>query len=124
MARITTTLVVFLILSNGAVTVMEASGLSDDLGVQLAPGISERVDTITTEMRGGFQPGTGIVDSLLSLAISVGNLFLLLVESTYAIPTAMTNLGFPIWAVTAAFAPIYLLATLEMALVILGRRSP
>lgn len=125
MARITTTLVILLILGNSAATIMAVSGLNDDLGVQLAPGISERADTIVTEMQGGFQPGTTVVESLLSLAISVGNLFLILVEGVFALPTMLINLGgggeVVTVTVTALAAPAYVIATIEMALLVLGR---
>jgi hypothetical protein len=123
MARITTTLVAVLILSNSAITVMSATGLDDDIGVELAPGVSDRADSIVSEMKSGFQPGTSIVRSIVSLAISVGNLFLLLVEGTYALPSMLINLGFPDKVVLAFFAPAYMISTLEMALLVLGRRS-
>lgn len=123
MSRIMTTVLIALVLMNGAVTVMEGSGLAEDVGVTLAPGISERADSIVETMKGGFQPGTSVVASLLSIAISVGNLFLLVLQSAYAFPTALLNLGFPTWFVVPVFAPFYILGTLELALVVLGRRS-
>lgn len=123
MARITTTLVVVLVLANASVTVMETSGLTDDLGVTMAPGISDKADKIVNQMQDGFSPDSGVVSSLVSLIGSLISLFLLLIEATYAIPTMFINLGFPSAIVTAFFGPIYILATLELAYVALGRRS-
>lgn len=123
MARITTTLVVLLVLANGSVTVMETSGLTDDLGVTMAPGISDKADKIVNQMQDGFSPDSGVIQSLVSLIGSLISLFLLLIEATYAIPTMFINLGFPSSIVTVFFAPIYIFATLELAYVALGRRS-
>ena len=121
MTRITSTILVVLILLNGSVTVMEASGLSDDIGVELAPGISDRMESLTETMREGFQPGTGVVESLLSVIIAAGQLFTIVIQATYVVPTAMINIGFPSWLVTAFFAPAYLLSTLELVFLLGGR---
>lgn len=123
MARIMTAVLATLVIMNGSITVMEGSGLAEDTGIELAPGISERANSIVETMKGGFQPGTGIVQSLLALIVSVGSLFLLVLEGAFAFPTAMLNLGFPNWIVVPFFSLFYVVGTLELALLMLGRRS-
>lgn len=121
MARITTSIMIFLLLANASVTVMAGSGLDEDLGVTVAPGISATADNVVSEMQKGFSPSTSVIESFISLAISGGQLFKLVVESTYAAPAMFLNLGFPTWFVVPLFAPAYLIGTLELVLLVLGR---
>lgn len=121
MTRITSTILVFMILMNGAVTMTAASGYADDAGVELAPGISDSMDTVISEMKNGFSPDVSVVESLLSMLVAGMNLFKVLVEGLYALPTAFLNLGFPSWIVVPLFAPAYLLSTLEIVFIATGR---
>lgn len=125
MARITTTLMILLVLSNGAATIMAVSGLSDDLGVQLAPGISQQANSMVEEMQAGFQPDTTVAESLILVAIGVGRLFNILVSGLTALPTMLINLGgggvVVTTIVTMLMIPAYIIGTIEMALLILGR---
>lgn len=121
MTRITSTILVFLILINGSVTVYEASGLAEDTGVSLAPGIDDRMDDVVTTMQEGFNPGTGVVESLLSVLVAAGQLFLVVIEGITAAPAVFLNVGFPSWIVVPFFAPAYLLSTLELVFLLSGR---
>jgi len=123
MGRITTTLVAVMLLSNSAVTIMAASGFTEDIGVQLAPGINDEMDKLISEMKKGFSPNAGVGDSLRSIFVSSGRLFLVLVEALFAMPTMLMNLGFPDYLVTAFFAPAYMLSTLEIVLLITNRNA-
>lgn len=121
MSRVTTTVLVMMLLLNGTVTVMESSGLTDDLQVTLAPGVDETMDELTKEMQQGFSPSGGFGDTLFSLFAAAASLFRLLVESVWALPQMMTNLGFPSWVIIPFFAPMYLLSTLEIVFIATGR---
>lgn len=121
MTRITSTILVLMLLMNGTVTIMAGSGMTEDVGVELAPGISDSMDTVTTEMKKGFAPDVTVVESLLSMLTAGLNLFQVLVEGLYALPTAFLNLGFPEWIVVPLFAPAYLLSTLELVFIATGR---
>lgn len=121
MSRVTTTLLVFLLLANGSVTIMETSGLSEDLGVELAPGISEEMDDLTDKLKKGFSPDAGPGETLFTMFTAAGSLFKILVQSIYALPTMLVNLGFPEYIVTAFFGPAYLLSTLELVMIVTGR---
>jgi len=121
MTRITSTILVFMLLMNGTVTVMAGSGMTADLGVELAPGISDSMDNVTSEMKNGFSPDVSVVESLVSMLVAGMNLFKVLVEGLYALPTAFLNLGFPEWIVYPLFAPAYLLSTLEIVFIATGR---
>lgn len=122
MTRITTTLLVFLILSNGAVTVMEGSGLSEDLGVNLAPGISEEVNTLTDKAKDGFQASEGLGDTLFTLFSAGFTLVSIFMQSLWAFPNMLLNLGIPSWFVWPVTTPLYLIATLEVMYAATGRR--
>lgn len=121
MTRITTTILIFMILMNGTVTIMEGSGLADDLGVDLAPGISDRMDSVVNEMKGGFQPDTSVIESLVSVLVAAGSLFLVVIQGLYAAPAMFLNLGFPEWIVIPFFAPAYLVSTMELVFLLTGR---
>jgi len=122
MTRITTTLLVFLILSNGAITVMEGSGLSDDIGVTLAPGVSNEVSELTTQAQDGFSASEGIGDTLFALFAAAFSLVSLFVQSLWALPVMLLNVGFPVWIVVPLTTPLYLIATLEVLYAATGRR--
>jgi len=121
MSRITTTIVVFLLLANGTVTVMSGSGLTEDLGVELAPGISDNMENVTSEMKKGFSPDVGVVESFISMAVAAVSLFEVVITGLFAAPSMFLNLGFPEWIVVPLFAPAYLLSTLEMVFIATGR---
>lgn len=123
MARITTTIVVLLLLANGTVTVMSGSGLTEDLGVELAPGISDSMDDLVSSMKEGFDPDVNVVESFVSIAIAASKTFKIIISGLFAAPTMFMNLGFPDWIVVPLFAPAYLLSTLELAFLAAGRRK-
>lgn len=125
MTRITSTILVFMLLANGTVTVMAASGLSEDIGVELAPGVSDRMNEVETQMKRGFSPNINIVESFISMALAGLNIFTVLVTGLWALPTMMANLfgGSALidTIVISLFAPMYMLATLEMVYMATGR---
>lgn len=121
MTRITTTLVVVLLLLNGTVTVVEGSGLAEDAGVELAPGISERMESVTDRMQEGFSPNIGVIQSFIALGGAALGFFQVLVEGMFALPTALKNMGLPAFIVDPLFIPLYLISSLEAIYVILGR---
>jgi len=121
MTRITTSILIIMLLMNGTVTVMSASGLSADIGVELAPGIDKQMGTVTTEMKQGFNPQIGVVESLLSLITAALSIFGIVVTGVYALPAMLLNLGFPAWIVTPLVAPMYVIATLELIYLATGR---
>jgi len=122
MTRITTTLLVFLILSNGTVTIMEGSGLSDDLGVSLAPGVEQEVNNLTELASDGFQSSEGLGDTLFTLFAAAYSLIALFAQSAFAVPTMFLNLGFPAWFVVPLTGPLYLVSTLEVVYAATGRQ--
>jgi len=123
MSRVTTTLLILLLLANGAASVMAASGLSEDIGVQLNPGIEQKMDTIVTDMKEGFSPNNNIVESLLLAASAFGKIFVLVAQGVFTAPTMLINLGFPEYIVVAFSAPVYLVATMELGSIVIGRRT-
>lgn len=121
MTRITTTLLVFLILANGTVTIMEGSGLSEDIGVDLAPGISDEVTQLTDKAKDGFSATEGLGDTLFTLFSAAFTLVSIFMQSLWALPTMLLNIGFPGWIVGPIVAPLYIISTLEVMYVATGR---
>jgi len=121
MTRITTTVFVFLLLMNGAVTTMSASGMSEDLGVELAPGISDSMDNAIDQLRNGFSPSAGIGETLSTLFIAGLQIPGIIIDAITATPTMFLNLGFPDWIVVPLFVPMYAISTLELVFVATGR---
>lgn len=121
MTRITTTLLVMVLLLNGAVGVMEASGLANDLGVEFAPGVSDAVQDIKTDAQAGFSVSGGMGETLFSLFASGLGVFKLAVEVVFALPQLLRNLGIPGYVVTFVMVPVYVISLLEFAYVATGR---
>jgi len=125
MTRITSTVLVVLILMNGTATIMSASGLSQDTGVQIAPGVTDTMDKVIVKMKEGFNPNVNVIQSFISMAVAGMRLFQVVITGVYAAPTAMANLlgGGELvnTIVTVLFAPMYLIATLELVFMATGR---
>jgi hypothetical protein len=100
---------------------MSASGLNDDLGVQLAPGISESMDEAVDQLREGFSPSAGVADTLFSLFIAATQVFNITINAITAVPKMFLNLGFPEWIVVPLFVPMYAISTFELIYVATGR---
>jgi len=121
MTRVTSTVLVMLLLFNASAVIMEGSGLSDDLGVDLAPGISATLDDTINELRNGFSADAGPGETLFSLFAAGIGVVKILLQGVYAAPTMFLNLGFPTWFVGPVFVPMYLIGTLELVYVATGR---
>jgi len=117
MSRIGSTVIVFLLLINGMSGAMAASGINDDLGVTLNPGIENQIETITENA-----PTTTVTESFVGVSIAALGTFQVFVTAmTTGGPTMFINLGFPEWIVVPVFAPLYVVATLEFIYIVTGR---
>jgi len=122
MSRIGSTVIVFLLLINGMSGAMAASGINDDLGVTLNPGIESQIETITENAEEGFSPTTTVTESFVGVSIAALGTFQVFVTAmTTGGPTMFINLGFPEWIVVPVFAPLYVVATLEFIYIVTGR---
>lgn len=121
MSRITTTVLILLLLLNGSASIMEASGLSEDIGVDIAPGVDRAMDQAVDNAKDGFSSRAGPLETLFSLFIAAMKLFETLTKAVFAAPTMFANLGFPSWFIAPIFAPMYIVSTLEIMYVATGR---
>jgi len=121
MTRITTTVFIFLLLMNGTVSVMAASGLQEDLGVDLAPGVSEAMDGAVEQLRDGFSPSSGLGETLFALFLASAQIMNIVINAITATPQMFVNLGFPSWIVFPLFVPMYAISTFEIIYVTTGR---
>jgi len=124
MTRITTTVLIMMVLLNGSATIMEASGLNDDLGVEIRTGVDEKMGEIVNETNGAFDPNINVVESFISLSVAAINVFGLIIEGVFAAPTLMINIlggsSLVETAVTVFMAPLYIIATLEIIAIAIG----
>lgn len=123
MSRIISSVLVFLILMNGTVTMMTASGLNEDLGVTLAPGIDDSMDNLIESMKDAFDPDAGLGQTLFSLFISAVTVGEIMIKGLAAAPQAFLSMGFPSWIIFPLFAPMYMLSTLYLVYLATGRQS-
>lgn len=127
MTRITTTVFIMLVLMNGSATIMDVSGLSEDLGVEIETGVDDRISEAVDELRNGFSPNANIVESFVGLAIAGGRVFLAVVEGIVAAPTLMINIlgggELVTTVVTVVMAPLYVISTLELLTIVIGNET-
>jgi hypothetical protein len=121
MTRVTSTILIAVILMNGTVGIMASSGLQEDIGVQLAPGVSDSVDQSVDKAKSGLNADAGIGETLVSVILSGLLLFKGIIVGVFAAPTMFVNLGFPAWVVAPIAAPLYVIATLEFIFIATGR---
>lgn len=127
MTRITSTILAVMLLMNGGAAVMEVSGLSEDIGINIETGIDQQMDQFVDDMKKGFNPNVNIIESFISLALAGLRVFFILVEALYAAPTLMMNLlggSATVNAIVAmVMAPLYMISTLEMLYMASGRSA-
>jgi len=127
MTRITTTVLIMMLLLNGSATIMIASGFSEDIGVEITTGVDDKMDQVVTELKQGFNPNVNVVESFISLALAAVRLFQTVVEGVFAAPTMMINIlgggTFVEVVVTAVMAPLYVISTLEILAIAIGNET-
>lgn len=123
MARITTALLLLVVLLNGATGIMAASGLSDDIGIEATTGVGTEIDSIQNDIQDAFSADTSVVESLILLFLELKDVFAVVIQGAFAAPSLFMNLGFPSWIVLPMFAPMYFVSVIELASVVTGRRT-
>lgn len=121
MTRVTTTVLTMMLLLNGSVSIMAASGLSEDLGVNLAPGVTDAMDDVVAEMKKGFSSTGGFGQTLFAMFAAALGIGEVVIQGVFALPQMFLNLGFPNWIVAPFFTPMYLVSTLELIYIGTGR---
>jgi len=121
MPRISSQVLIVLILLNGAVGIADAAGLSQDLGTQFDTGVSESLDKAIDQAKTGFSPDSGAGETLFSLFVGAFFFVQGMFEAVFSAPTLFMNLGFPEWFVIPIFAPMYVIAALDFVYVAAGR---
>lgn len=121
MSRISTNILIILVLINGSIGIADASGLSEDAGVHLDTGVGDTLDKSIEHAKESFSPGSGGGETLYNLFWSAWNFFKTLIVATYSAPSLFINLGFPEWFVIPIFAPLYIIAVLDLIYAAAGR---
>ena len=122
MARPSTNIVIFLFLLNASATLLTASGVAGDLGIQPDPGADERIQATEQKMKeleasGGF--GATLFLMYISITRVIEGVFGLL----FAGPTMLANLGVPSWLLAFVFAPQYLIVGMDVVYLLTGRNA-
>lgn len=124
MTRITSTVLAMMLLLNGAATVMEVSGLSDDIGIEMETGVDREMDKFVNDMKNGFSPNINIVESVISLTLAAVRVFFILVNAVYVAPELMINIlgggGLVETFVYVLMGPMYMISTLELLFMATG----
>jgi hypothetical protein len=124
MGRISTTVFVMMLCMNAAAITMEASGLNEDLGVDIETGVDEGLTDSVETLKKGFDPSTAVVESFVAIGIGAGKTFTTVISGIFLLPTMMTNLlggSDLVEVIVAAFmAPMYAISGLELISIILG----
>lgn len=125
MTRITTTVLILMLLMNGTVTIMAASGLNEDLGIAYTTGVDDQMDDVTAELNGAFSPDVNVIESFVALALAGVRIFGVVIEGVFSAPAMMKNLlgggAFIGTVVDVLMVPMYIIATLEMVFMATGR---
>jgi len=81
----------------------------------------------TRELKEGFNPNIGSVQSLISIALAAIGVFEIVIEGAFAAPTLVINIlgGGQLveTVVSVMFAPMYVLSTLEIISIALGTET-
>lgn len=119
--RKTTQVVLFLVCLNAAAGAIQVSGVDSQIGMAPEPGGDEHLEE-ANESATQFSPGNSgegtLFGALTGIASALGNVFVL---ATVGGPLMFLNLGFPVWAVTFLFSPMYIIAALDIMYAISGR---
>jgi hypothetical protein len=99
---------------------MASSGLNDDLGVTVAPGISDTADKAVADLEDSFDPSAGIGETLFSLFLAGLGVIEIVVRSLGALPAMLTNL-LPAFIVLPLIVPLYAISVFELVYVATGR---
>jgi hypothetical protein len=121
MSRVSTNILVILILINSAVGIADASGLSEDVGVELDTGVSESLDNAISTAQDGFAPDSGAGETLFTLFVGAFFFAQAMFQTVFSAPTLFLNLGFPVWFVVPVTAPLYVIAMLDLVYIATGR---
>lgn len=119
--RPTTVILIVVIFTNAGAGAFVASGAAADWGVQPNPGGDQAVEQANSTAS-NLDASGGFGSTLFGLFVSVGGWFNELSNAIFAAPTMAANLGVPAWLNTFIFAPLYILATIDIAYILTGRR--
>lgn len=122
MAQVTK-LVVFMVCVAAAATVMQASGLTAELGQQPNPGVQDNVNDSQEDLKqysaSREQGETSFIGSVISGVDKAIDSFKLV----FALYPMLKNLGMPSWLAAFISAPVYFSFGLFVLYLITGRRT-
>lgn len=119
--RPSTLVLIFLVFLNAASGAFVASGGAEDMGIQPDPGGSKEVEA-ANQSAGSLNSTGGFGSTLFGSFVSVASWFQKLIGAVFAAPSMFSALGLPGWLVNFIFAPMYIIAAIDIAYILIGRR--
>jgi len=124
--RKTTQVALFLVCLNAAAGFLTASGVGGDLGVGPQVGGGETIEQANSTAA-GYSPGGGSQSQATGIIGAVTRAASVLIDviaiATVGGPQMLLNLGWPPFLVSFLFAPVYIVAGLDIASFAAGRRT-
>ena len=119
--RISTNIVLFLVLMNATSGFLVATGVANDLGIAPLAGGSEQVESVNGAAK-DVSPGGGAGGTLFGLFVSAaGTIKDILVMATVGGPLILANAGLPAALVGLLFAPMYVIVGADLLYAYTGR---
>lgn len=119
--RVTTVVLIFLLFLNLSSAAFVNSGAAEDMGIEPSAGGDDAVEKANSTAS-QLEPSGGFGATLFGLFVSVGQWFDTLVSTVFAAPHMFQNLGVPAWITNFVFGPMYIVATIDIAYILIGRR--
>lgn len=120
--RISTHIVLFMIIMTASANMMVASGTAEDIGIAPQPGQDDLIKTVENDPSiDNPNPGGGGGDTLFGLFTSTANIVNKLYRIAFAADIMFQNIGVPGFVTAFLFKLIPFLAAIDLLYVFTGR---
>lgn len=118
--RLSTKVVVFNLWLSAAANVIVESGIANAFGAEVQPGASAKLQEAKASASNIGAGGIG-GETLAGMFITAGQTVEAIIQAMFAAPIMFTNLGVPSLLVGFVFAPMVVIAGLDILYVVTGR---
>lgn len=118
--RVSTKILVFMIFLNASSTVVQASGLAEDMGISPKPSDTGALEDAQRQSQ-SVNASSGVGSTLFGLYTEGGMLVQGFVGVLAGGPIMLAGLGIPLWVLTFIFAPAYVISAVDIYYALSGR---
>lgn len=111
---------IFLVMLNGAAVLLEETGTTDALGIAPQPGGADELEK-ANQSTSKVVASQGNYQTLFGSFVGAATTFLKAFNAIFAGPRMLINLGVPSPIVTFVFGPAYIIVGIAVAQIITGR---